>query len=148
MLKKIVKVLLIVFIICGCSTKYALSPSEFKTQMKYNKYIIEDITDNYQYEGLFKAYKASNKKYDIKYYKLKTIEQAISFYESSQVNLDINKISNKKETNISTKHYSKYTLTTSDSYLVLSRIDDTVIYTSIDKNYKAQVKKIIKKIGY
>ncbi len=150
MWKKIVRIvsLLVVLIICGCSSKYALSPSEFKIQMENNKYKVVDVMDSYQYEGLRKAYKAFNKNYDITYFKLETKEQAINFYESSQVNLNLNKISNKKETNISTKYYGKYTLTTSDSYLMLSRIDNTVIYTTLDKKYKDSVKKIIKRIGY
>ena len=59
MWKKIVRIvsLLVVLIICGCSSKYALSPSEFKIQMENNKYKVVDVTDSYQYEGLRKAIK-------------------------------------------------------------------------------------------
>ena len=150
MFKKICKVIsiILVFIICGCGRKYPLSPNQFQRIMDNNKYEITEVTDNYHYEGLNKAYKASNKKYDINYYKLNTTEQAINFYESSQVNLNLNKINNKTKTDYSSNHYSKYTLTSSDSYLILSRIDNTVIYSSVDKKYKKDINKIVKKIGY
>lgn len=140
--------LLLIFILCGCQSKSALTPTEFKNIMTNNKYKVSNITDNYQYDRLFKSYKATKHNYDIIYYKLNNKEQAINFYESSQVNLNLNKTNNKKETNVSTNNYNKYTLTTSDSYLILCRIDNTIIYSSVDIKYKNKVNSIIKKIGY
>lgn len=128
--------------------KKALNPSEYKDYMKRNHYSVSNVTDSYNYGGLLKAYKASTKDYSIIYYQLENNEQAVNFYENSQVNLELTKISNSKKTQVLSKNYSKYTSTSSDSYLVISRIDNTVIYASVNKKDKPKVDKVINKLGY
>ena len=46
------------------------------------------------------------------------------------------------------KNYSKYTLQSDNKYMVVSRIEDTVVYVKVDSKYKDQIKDLLKEIGY
>ena len=52
------------------------------------------------------------------------------------------------ETSVNLKNYSVYTLSTDSKYRVLSRIDNTVVYINVDKQYKDEVKGILEELGY
>lgn len=52
------------------------------------------------------------------------------------------------QTNISGKNYSKYTLSSGEKYMVVSRINNTVVYLDVNSNYKDEVKTILSELGY
>ena len=72
---------------------------------------------------------------------------------------DIKKLSNQEifeaqgagenlSSSTNSKTYSKYSITTDDNYNYIARINNTVLYSFVDKKYKDKVNKLIKKLGY
>ena len=62
--------------------------------------------------------------------------------------INLNKEKTSIETNVELKNYSKYTLLSSGKYMVVSRINNTVIYVNADANYKDNIKNILDELGY
>ena len=52
------------------------------------------------------------------------------------------------QTNINGKNYSKYTLSSDGKYMIVSRINNTVVYLDVDSSYKDEIKTILNELGY
>ena len=59
-----------------------------------------------------------------------------------------NKTEKDKETSVSKDKYSKYTLTSKDTYYVVSRQGDTLMYLDVDGSYKNEVDSILSELGF
>lgn len=46
------------------------------------------------------------------------------------------------------KNYSSYSITTGGKYKFVERVEKTVIYLNVDKEYKDDVKDLVKELGY
>ncbi len=73
---------------------------------------------------------------------------AIGFYQNNASRFETMKANSSAQTNISGKNYSKYTLSSSGKYMVVSRINNTVVYLNVDSSYKDEVKTILSELGY
>lgn len=143
-------ILLITLTACSTSKKQ-LSVNEFKDLMRENSYYVVNSKEQFnEYDYIEDSYIAidSDKTYQIEFYKLSDIDNSIAFYNYNKDIFEASNVSNSKYTDVNSSHSSKYTLTTEDSYKVLSRINDTVVYVNVDIKYKDEVKSILKKMGY
>lgn len=52
------------------------------------------------------------------------------------------------ETSVSVNNYSKYTLSTNETYMIVTRIENTIMFTQTDKDYKDSVKDTFDQLGY
>ncbi len=149
---KVILLLILVIFLSACSfDKKAIDSSEFKEIMRDNSYYVVNSKDQFsEYDYILNSYIAidSQQNYQIEFYELEDEENAIAFYDYNKDIFEGYKISTSIYTDVSFSNNSKYTLTTDDSYRVLSRVDNTVIYISVDKKYKDEVKSILKELGY
>ncbi len=67
---------------------------------------------------------------------------------SEKEEFEANKDTEVTENKESGKNYEIYELTTSLMYMYTSRIDNTLIYISANKEDKNEIKDLIKKLGY
>ena len=143
-------VVLTSLLLFGCSKKTAITSDEFKTKIQED-YTFVDVTEQFKkFDYISGAYLAvsHDTNYQIEFYTFKDNKGAEDFYKLSK---DVFKASTDKSglsTNVDSKNYSKYTLTTENRYKSITMIDSTVMYSDSDKTYKNTVEKLIKKLGY
>lgn len=153
----IVAILIIGAIVTGVivinknKNKQAITANEFKDKMEDMNYIIVDAKEQFaDYDYIEKVYLAVSEDYTykIEFYETDGVEQAISFYNINKNIFEDYKTSVSFETSASIGNNSKYTLTTEKEYRLLSRIDNTVIFVHVDKEYKDKINEALKEIGY
>ena len=131
--------------------KISITASDFKNSMEQKGYAITDANSQFsQYDYVKQVYIASSNDYSfqIEFYELSDENYAMNFYNNNKSKFETSKGNASAETSASLKNYSKYTLSSNGKYMVVSRIDNTVIYVNVNDNYKDTVKDILKELGY
>ncbi len=155
------KLLLFLILICitlftvtGCfgNNKKSITTEEFETKLKKKNFIINDVKAT-QFSDVPEISKGviaidETNNYQIEFYECTSTESAKTMYERNKQIFESDKGNNSAYTNVDLNDYQKYTLTTSDKYKVLTRINNTLIYINADKKYKNNIKKILKEINY
>lgn len=149
---KILLILVLTCFLCACSNnKNSIDEDEFKSIMRDNNYYVVNVKEQFiDYDYIKEAYiaKDSNNNFQIEFYILEDEANALAFYNYNKDIFEAQKTNISLYTNVDIGNNNKYTLTTDDSYKVLSRIDDTAIYIDVDKKYKSEINDILKKLGY
>lgn len=147
--RKVVLVLL-VLLITGCGKKESITSDSFKEIMKDNDFYILDSKEQFsEYDYIKEALiAASSSDYQVEFYVLQDDKNALAFYKYNKEIFEASKEEFSVYSNVDFDTNNKYTLVTEDKYKVISRIKNTVIYADVDKQYKKDVNKIIKKLGY
>lgn len=147
-MKKIIKLftcLLIIVTLSGCGSKKALKSNDIKNKLSNLGFTINDVTSYMEDKNIKNVITANNGKYQIEFYTFNSKEGAKKAYETNVKNFLINK-KNKKE-----KHednYDKFTQELSDTYNMVIRLNNTLLYSSINLEYKRDLNKTIKNLGY
>ena len=147
-MKKIIKLftcLLIIVTLSGCGSKKALKSNDIKNKLSNFGFTINDVTSYMEDKNIKNVITANNGKYQIEFYTFDSKEDAKKAYETNVKNFTINK-KNKKE-----KHednYDKFTQELSDTYNMVIRLNNTLLYSSINLEYKRDLNKTIKNLGY
>lgn len=148
---KIIGLLVLVLGLCACSKREAIDEDEFQKIMAEENFTVVNVEEQFEEFGYFEeAYVALEKdgNYQLEFYELENEDYTISFYNHNKELFEESKSGTVSETYINLANYNKYTLTVGDYYKVISRIDDTVIYLNVDKQYKDEVNNILEKLGY
>ena len=97
-----------------------------------------------------KAYLAisSDYSYQLEFYELLDDAYATAFYNNNKTIFENAKGKVTSETNVNLKNSSKYTLSSNGLYMVVSRINNTVIYLKVNDTYRDTVKDVLKELGY
>ena len=114
-------------------------------------YTVIDVKDQFgEYDYIKGAYLAvsSDANYQIEFYTFENGENAKAFYDINKPTLESVGAGNDVYTNVDKDNYNKYTITTEEKYNSITRIANTIVYSSNSKQYKDKVEKIIKKLGY
>lgn len=131
--------------------KDSITSSNFYTTMSQKGYTVQDANSQFsEYDYIKQAYIAANKdySYQIEFYELLDDSYATSFYNNNKSIFESSKGNASTETNVELKNSSKYTLLSNSKYMVISRINNTVIYVKVDDSYKDTVKDILDELGY
>lgn len=131
--------------------KESITASEFYEYATKKGYSVYDVNKQFsEYDYIKQVYVAAGKdlKYQIEFYEIQDDEYATKFYNYNKSIFESSKGNSSAETNVGMKNYSKYTLSTNGKYMVVSRINNTVIYVEVDDNYKDTIKSILKELGY
>lgn len=131
--------------------KDPITVEEFKSTMKSKGYEILNVEEQFdEYNYIKDAYIAmsSDEEYQIEFYKISDVENATMFYNYNKSIFESSKSASSMQTNNDMKNYSKYTLQSNDKYMVISRIEDTVVYVKVDSKYKEKIKDVLDEIGY
>ena len=111
------------------------------TELGYNT--TKDTTSS----SVIDSYTAKKDNYEIKFY-FTSRELANKNFGRIKREYESNKDSLSVETNVSVEKYEKYTLTTSEYYMVVTKIDTTLMFAKVQKEYKDSVNNIFNKLGY
>lgn len=147
----LILIILTTFVLFGCSKRVALTVNEFKEKIEKENYTYVEVTDQFkEYDYVKGAYLgvSHDVNYQIEFYTFGDEKGAKEFYKLNKEIFESSADNNHLYTNVDSKNYSKYTLTTEDKYKSITRIDNTVVYSDCDKTYKKDVEKLIKKLGY
>ena len=131
--------------------KTSITASDFYTTMSQKEYNVQDSSNQFsEYNYVKQAYIAvsKNNSYQIEFYELEDDSYATQFYNNIKSIFESSKGTNSVESNVELKNYSKYTLSSNGKYMIVSRIDNTVIYVNVDNNYKDAVNSLLKDLGY
>lgn len=139
-----------IIVVTGCSKK-VITAESFKNTMDSKGYNVVDVTDQFASQGTMKkGYVALQKesKYQVEFFELKTEVAAESMFDTNKKRFEDTKTKVSIETNVNGSNYSKYTLSTEDKFKVVTRVENTLLYLDVDKEYKDEVGKIIEQLGY
>lgn len=149
---KVLLLMALVVLLCACSSnKEALSIKKFSQIMQKEGFNIVSVKEHFsEYDYIKDVYLAveKNNNYQIEFYELENAEYAISFYEVNKEIFKDSETDKNAHTNVDLIDSNRYTLITEDSYKVLSRKKNTVICVDVEKQYKDEIKTILKKLGY
>ena len=135
------------------SDKKPISVDDFESTAKEYGYILgkdeEFLKENPDVEDILIALDKENE-YQIEFIVLEDKDTAKETFAFNKENLK--ELASESSSNISSSvnasKYSMYSVSTSDMYLYVARIDNTVVFATIDIEYKDKVKEFIKEIGY
>ncbi len=148
-LKKLAKVLLVItmlFTLTACGEKEAVSGDDFNSIMREEGFYVSDITDEMEDSDISQVLTANNTSFQIEFYVFKSEDTAKAAFTSNKEMFEANEDYEGKEKNEDT--YDEYIQETEDYYNVLKRVGKTLLYVSVNVDYKSDVKSIIKKLGY
>ena len=143
---KYLSLILVLILLCACGKKVALNEKSLDSKLTDLGFSIVDVTKQLEDESIKTVKTANNSKYQIEYYIFKDEKSSKNAYKNNIKSLKANKKYKGKETN--KDNYNKYVQETKDFYNSVTRIDDTILYVSVGKANKSDVKKVIGKLGY
>lgn len=142
----------------GCGLKKtAITAEEFSSKMEDEGYQMVDITN--QYEEVENALLAMNLDdgYKIEYYNFADEDSARTAYNQTANKFDKKYNVKMMSMNLTFNHSQSFYFTGQgkdadgnklESYVHISRVDDTMILVVADKEYRDDIKAIIKELGY
>lgn len=143
-------VITIVFISLN-KEKTSITAEEFKTKMEEKGYHVIDATEQFaSYDYVKKVYLATNEDYSYKleFYELADDNYATLFYNNNKAILEASKGSVSAENSVAVKNYAQYSLSSNGKYMIVSRINNTVLYASVEDTYKDSIKGMVEEIDY
>ena len=150
MIKKlIIGISLILLIATGCSiTKKALTTEEFANIVKNQGMIVADVNEQFKDYGYIKeaTVAANTEGWQIEFYVLDTKNDAKTMYNKNSI--EFNKESTNSSSKIEVGNYKKEVLESSDYYMVLARVDNTLLYVKVPTKYKEKAKEIVNALEY
>lgn len=135
----------------GCSLiKTAITDEDFSSTMSQYNYTIQDVSQqfaNYDYVKKATIALSENQTYQIEFYVLDTESNAKKMFKNNQKIFE-DKTKNGLTKTVDMKNYNTYSIYNKTEYRYLCRVDNTLIYIDTKVEYKDDVEKIIKKLGY
>lgn len=145
---KVISIICIIFLLTACnSEKTVLTEKQLMDKLSEFSFIVSDNKKFIEDDSMKAIYTANNGKYQIEYYVFKDEKRAKEAYESNKQYFQNSSKKEKGKEKIGDT-YSKYTQELSDTYNVLTRVDNTLLYASINIGYKKELKKILKELNY
>lgn len=148
-MKKILIILTMIcalFVMSACGNKEVLSDSKMVTKLKEEGFNVNDITDAMEDSSIKVVRTANNRKYQFEYYIFKSEETAKNAYENNSELFKQNE--EFKGTEKHGDNYDEYVQQTDDYYNKVVRVDATLVYVSVNVDYKSDVNKVLNKLGF
>ncbi len=143
--KKIFILLFAVIMLTACSEKKALKSDEAALILSNNGFTVTDVTGQMEDDRISYVASANNGRFQIEYYVFAKEDDAKEAYESNKESFENNKTKGKEKKD---ETYQKYTQELSDTYNVLTRVGNTLLYSSVNIEYKKDLNDVIKDLGY
>ena len=144
--------ILMVCLVTGCFNRKELNAKEFSSLIVKEGFVVLDNTENYkELSGVKKYLVATNtlRSYKIEYYEFNDTKKAEELYDKIETKFkNSTKVKKSQYQTTSFGKYNYYSLTTDNSYKVVSRINKTVVITDSDRVNKESIKEVVKKLGY
>lgn len=128
--------------------KDAVSVKEFTSIMRDNDFDVVDVTDQFADADIKvkEARVAKRGGYQIEFYTFDESSDAELFYRVNKAKFEEDYINTRAD--LQGRNYQSYTITTKDKYQFIIQVEKSVVYVNADKEYKNDVKEIVKKLGY
>jgi len=139
-----------IFMLSGCFTKKVITTDEFKSIAEKNGYTTTNVIEQYSNNPQIKeATVALNSKgFQVEFYVLDEVTAAIDMYNHNKDIFESQKGSVTSGSNVAMKNYDSYTLNSNGEYFELDRVDNTLFFAHVKKEFKDQVKDLTKQLGY
>ena len=149
-MKKITLCLMIIILLTGCENKKAINSDEFKDKATSNNYIVSDITSQFEKSKIVENAVTANKlgAWVVEFYTLKSNSNAEYMFDYNKEEASSKKVNNSKEVSSSSGNFSTYSLTNNGYYIYICKVDNTLLYTKVNEQYKDEVNKFIQELGY
>lgn len=131
--------------------KASITASDFYSTMQQKGYVVQDAKSQFaDYDYIKQVYIAANSDYTYKleFYELEDTSYAVNFYKNNKAIFEESKGNVSAENSIEGKNHAKYTLSSNGQYMVVSRINNTVMFVKVEDAYRDTVKSILKELGY
>ncbi len=128
----------------------SISKEEFKKILENKKYIVSDLTSTYKkekYIDTFYVAKNNNIDYRISYISFNDEQAENEYYERLKLLLPANDSEKLKNTK-KIKNLEIYKLESNFKYLVISKIDNTIIYATVDNKNQKELNNDLNALGY
>ena len=148
-MKNILKVIVLIFMVItlsACSSSKEITKETLEERLSSLNFVTRDATKEINDSSISKAIVADNNKIQIEFYIFKSKDSASKAYESNKESFAADKDYKVKESKH--RNYTKSVQKTKNFYNVVIKSDDMVIYSSVNINYKKDVKKALRKMGY
>ena len=142
---KICSLMLVFFMLCACAPKKALTTNEVSNVLEKHGFLLNDETSLMEDKTIKYVGSANNGKFQIEYYVFNNEKDAIEAYQNNKKSFESNKVKGKEK---SKDVYNKYTQKLDDTYNVIIRVENTLLYSSINIEYKKDLNKIINDLNY
>lgn len=128
--------------------KDELSIKEFTSIMKENDFYVVDVTEQFENSDIKvkEARVAKKGNYQIEFFTFDELSDAELFYRVNKAKFEEDNYSSRAS--LQGKNYESYALTKNNKYQFIIKVDKSVVYVNVDKQYKSEVKEIVKKLGY
>lgn len=90
----------------------------------------------------------SDSSYQIEFYVLSDSSYAKSFFETSQINFDMNKGQTYSDTSKDGGNYARYSLNSNGRYMFVEYIDNTMLYVNTEESNQSTIEAFIKELKY
>ena len=150
-------VLAIISCFVGCDNgneldKTVLTPDQFMDIMVAEGYNIYDITaQTTDFEDIETVYAATTGEelYQIEFIKMADEESAEALFTGNKVGLEQYKEENAYiDYDLSLANFSTYKITVVERYVVVSRVEDTLIFINAPEEFKDEIDRIVSLLGY
>lgn len=133
------------------SSKTTLTQDQFISKLENKGFLANDDSEQFmQYDYITSVAVASpsDLSYQIQFFTFLDESYAQKFYETNKSTFSRLASSDSPSVRTSGTGFDKFTVTTSNEFMEVSRIQNTCIYLKVDKAYKDDVKKALKSLGY
>ena len=132
---------------CGAG-KEPITSEEFKEYFS-DDYTTTEVSDDFD-DSIKVVLNATSDDIIIEYFEFTDNDSATYFFNQIVNEYEIEKeyLNVRANTKTNTNNYGSYKLTTDSRYLAVVRVENTVIGSSVSKEFKDEVKDIIKDLGY
>lgn len=147
-MKRFFKIFVFIFMalmLSACGNKKALTPREITIKLFNNSFSVTDVTSQMEDKSISYVASANNGRFQIEYYVFVNEEDAKKAYKNNKESFESYKTKGKEKAKES---YEKYTQQLSDTYNLIIRVDNTLLYSSVNIEYKRDLNKVIKELGY
>lgn len=140
-------------LLCSCSVNKVAKTSEeftdFFTSENLN-YYIENITNQFENDDIQSVIIAANleKEYQIEFLEFNTVEKAIQVYEETKEKIDELVTNSNGSKGINYENANRYSKKNENIYSIVSRIDNTIVYSKCSIDDMQEIGNIVKDLGY
>ncbi len=135
----------------GCKEKTSINAEGFKSAMEAKGFAVADASEQFaDVNEITCVYIAllGEGDHQIEFYELDSDDSARRLFAGNKNIFEQSITGNHAESSVSLANYDKYTLTNNGAFMLLSRIDNTLVYVNSPSEYKDEINSILKEIGY
>jgi len=140
--------IIMILLLSACGMKSVLHEKEFKEFFKDKEYVIMDVDDKIESNNIINAIVSikDDDSYKIEYYLFKDTSSAKVVYYNNRDAIKENFNGISKE--ITGKNYEKFSFSNDESFKVVERVEDTLIFINTEKKYKNEIERLLESMGY